>query len=377
MTTAIVLADSAAASTTSTTIAAGTARADAYTVAPTDASSSTAAGASAVASKSSSPHWVSAATAGFYATTSLVIIVINKIVLTSWGFPSYTALAIAQFAATCLLLLGARALGYTSFPLFPRNVFRHVMPLPLVFALNTVTGLGGTQRISLPMFTVLRRFTIVLTMILEFWLLGKTSSHGVKFSVMLLVAGAFVAALNDLSFDATGYFLIMTNNLCSALNCVVLKKKLDENKPLGTNGLLFYNSFFSLPVVAAVWWLRADQEIDAVMQFAHWSNPVFLSLFFCAAIMGCLLNLSIFLCTHHNSALTTMIVGSLKNVVSTYIGMFLGNDYIFTTINFMGLNLSVLGTVVYSYVTSSSSKPRVVHAKVGDSSKIDASVRSA
>lgn len=78
--------------------------------------------------------------------------------------------------ATLIILSVARRLSILNFPRFSKEIFAKIFPLPLLYAGNLVTGLGGTARLSLPMFTVLRRFTILLTMIAELYILGYVSS---------------------------------------------------------------------------------------------------------------------------------------------------------------------------------------------------------
>jgi len=283
----------------------------------------------------------------FYSSASILIILVNKFVLTSFHFPSFKFLGLAQIGATVLLLGFARATGIVHFPL-NSSVPGQVFPLPLIYIGNLVFGLGSTKRLSLPMFTVLRRFSILFTLLLEQYILGVHASLAVKCSVGTMIFGALVAASNDLSFDAPGYVFILLNDVTTALQGVYTKKKL-EAKEVGKYGLLFYNAVFNvLPFYVLC---ESMGDVEAAKNFSAWADVGFVCCFLASAVMGFVLNYSVVLCTAYNSALTTTIIGCLKNLIVTYTGMFIGGDYIFSWPNFIGLNISVAGSLWYSYIT--------------------------
>ncbi|PAV72245.1 hypothetical protein WR25_00062 [Diploscapter pachys] len=245
--------------------------------------------------------WKRVGSAVFYGLTSILVVFVNKILLTNFKFPSFLCVAFGQMAATVLILYVARLLGLISFPSLDSSIPRKINPLPLLYFLNLVSGLGGTQMINLPMFTVLRRFSILMTMILEYYILGF--------------------------------------------------------QDLGKYGLMFYNCLFmSLP---ALFFAIYTGDVQKTMKFVlsdDMTTPVWVC-FFISCVCGFVLNYSLVLCTHHNSALTTTCVGPIKNLFVTYVGMFSSGDYVFQWTNFVGINISVAGSILYTYVTFRTKKP--------------------
>ncbi|CAK8676006.1 unnamed protein product [Clavelina lepadiformis] len=285
--------------------------------------------------------------AGFYGLSSIAIMMVNKSVLTNYKFPSAQFLGLGQMIAAVFILMFGKFFKLVSFPDFHRSTILKIQPLPLLYFGNLVCGLGGTKQISLPMFTVLRRFTILLTMILEIYVLGKHPSKTIVITVITMIIGSIIAASDDLAFDLIGYIFIFCNDIFTAANNVYIKKHLNTND-LGKYGIIFYNCLFM--IIPATLLLYYTGDFEKSMQFESWNDVNFLVLFVLSCTMGFILIFSTTLCTAYNSALTTTVVGCIKNIVITYIGMVFGGDYVFSWTNFVGINISVFGGILYSFV---------------------------
>eukprot|EP00128_Syssomonas_multiformis_P015083 Colp12_sorted_trinity150504_noHs@6957 len=288
-------------------------------------------------------------TAGFlYGLMSLLTIFFNKIVLTTYKFPSFYFVTLNEAIVSIVVLSILKNLRIIRYPDFSWDIFYKIFPLPFIYILNTLTGLAGTQRINIPMLTALRRFAILFTMIGESKILGNKFSAPVKMSVALMIGGAMIAALDDFAFDMRGYLFIMANNLFTAANGVLMKKTLNS-KELGTFGLIFYNTLFSLPLLLLMAPFHRD-ELQQVFSFHRFASPTFQLLYLLTISCGVSLTYSIYYCTKVNSPLSTTVIGCLKNVLSTYLGMFIGGDYIFSATNFIGVNVGIIGSLIYSGV---------------------------
>lgn len=107
----------------------------------------------------------------FYAISSIMIIFANKIVLTSYGFSSFQALAIGQLFFTLVFLISAKQMSLLKVKSLDLETVQNLFPFGLIYFGNLLFGLGGTKSLNLPMFTVLRRFSVLMTMFGEIYIL--------------------------------------------------------------------------------------------------------------------------------------------------------------------------------------------------------------
>ncbi|VDP10292.1 unnamed protein product [Soboliphyme baturini] len=163
-----------------------------------------------------------------------------------------------------------------------------IFPLPLLYFLNQIFGLGGTKKLK-----------------------------------------------DDFTFDTMGYTFLLLNDLSTASTTICMKMKLNI-KELGKNAVLYYNSLFTLPLIAP---LIMFEGLPEVMAFDYWTDPVFIGLFLLSCFGGFLLNAATLWCTHCNGPLGTSCMGTIKNIFVTYIGMVIGGDYVYSFWNFAGMHI--------------------------------------
>ncbi|XP_072690619.1 nucleotide sugar transporter SLC35D2 isoform X7 [Canis lupus baileyi] len=239
----------------------------------------------------------------FYGACSFLIVLVNKALLTAYGFPSPIFLGIGQMAATIMILYVSKLNKIIHFPDFDKKIPVKLFPLPLLYIGNHISGLSSTSKLS-----------------------------------------------SDLAFNLEGYIFVFLNDIFTAANGVYTKQKMDP-KELGKYGVLFYNACFMIipTLIISV----STGDLRQATEFNEWKNVLFIIQFLLSCFLGFLLMYSTVLCSYYNSALTTAVVGAIKNVSIAYIGMLVGGDYIFSVLNFVGLNICMAGGLRYSFLTLS------------------------
>ncbi|KAH9588704.1 UAA transporter [Trypanosoma melophagium] len=284
-----------------------------------------------------------------YAAASIGIMMLTKSIFTEFDFHCFIFIGFLQYMATSAVSLVRRHRGSISFPIRGgfRILFVDLFPLPMVFVFNTLSGLGATQSLNMPLFVLLRRLSIAMTLGCEAIFLRYHHDLSTRVSVFLMLAGAFVATGFDVQdIPIRGVLFVLVNDICTALTGVFTRCRFDEGR-LSPEGVMFYTNAFAAVVAGLLLLLNVRGELEALLRETTWS-PMLVFLLLLNAMAGYGISYCTYLCMKLNSPLTVSMIGAGKNVVTSYAGMAF-RDYAFSMPSFLGVNISVVGCVLYSY----------------------------
>ena len=126
---------------------------------------------------------------------------------------------------------------------------------------------------------------------------------------------------------------------------LTLVQRVSQTK-VSTAHSLYLNAYNTLPVLVLL--AGVSGELNSAVFYQGYADIGFILLLLAVVCMGCLLNYSLFLCTTFNSALTTTIVGGMKGVVQTVIGIFTFGGIDLNISNTIGLTINAFGGILYA-----------------------------
>lgn len=285
-------------------------------------------------------HWPSII---LYMASSFMIVIFNKIILSRFQFPSVPFLMFWQS------LLSAFFFRLQ----LKQKADNRVILVSILNVANIFCGLNAAGTLNIAMFAALRRVSIMMTLIAQWWFLNQKSTRPVIISIVVMVGGSFVAALDDLAFDARGYLFAMTNNLFTAASQIAAKKAMDDGVEKET--ILFFSSVASIIISS---FLCFDFNPT---DFSMWNATAFQVCLFASIALGICINYGASWVIEKNDALTLAVAGSTKSAVMGLIvcmGLF-DPTYKFSFINFIGLQTSAIASFFYVYYAKKK-RPSVV-----------------
>ncbi|RXH92089.1 hypothetical protein DVH24_021112 [Malus domestica] len=321
----------------------------------------------------------------------MLLVMFNKAALSSYKFPSANVITLFQMICSCGFLYTLRRWNMISFTvgessiiydinattLLPLKTLKKTLPLAGAYLMYMLASMESVRGVNVPMYTTLRRTTVVFTMVMEYILAGQRYTSPIVRSVGVIVLGAFVAGSRDLSFDAYGYGVVFLSNITTAVYLATIARigntstfylrrnpmhstLLGKSSGLNSFGLMWCNGsrkhpdstcallgFICGPVLLFLTFIRGD--LKATIDFPYLLSPGFMAVLLCSCILAFFLNYSIFLNTTLNSALTQTICGNLKDFFTIGLGWMLFGGLPFDILNVIGQFLGFLGSGLYAY----------------------------
>ncbi|KAF5936228.1 hypothetical protein HYC85_027357 [Camellia sinensis] len=295
-----------------------------------------------------------------YMSCAVLLILFNKAALSSYSFPCANVITLFQMICSCAFLYALRRWKLISFsvgeslpladnsPTFvPLKTLIRTSPLALTYLLYMLVTMESVRGVNVPMYTTLRRTTVVFTMLVEYVLAGQKYTSSVVGSVALIVIGAFIAGARDLSFDSYGYAVVFMANITTAIYLATIARIGRKSSGLNSFGLMWCNGILCGPFLLFWTFIRGDLEMT--LNFPYLFSPGFLAVLLLSCILAFFLNYSIFLNTTLNSALTQTICGNLKDLFTIGLGWMVFGGLPFDFFNVVGQLLGFVGSGLYAY----------------------------
>jgi len=232
--------------------------------------------------------------------------VLNKI-LVSNHFPFPNFLTLIQ----CLFTAGSIRLGKYALP----NTFvvedmtyskcRRWFPLVVLFLVMLVSSMFALQKVTVTTLIVVRNLTTLTTAVCDVKFLKSQFSEYEELLLFLMFLGACIYGLNDISFDTSGYLLLLLNCFATTAYQIRVKVLVTELKmePLTMS---FYNNLLCLPLLLGLSALQG--EISSELLIA--ARSFTLCLIFLSSVFGFVLSVTAFRLNQLVSATAIMIVNN-------------------------------------------------------------------
>jgi GDP-mannose transporter len=176
-----------------------------------------------------------------YSLFSMSMVLVNKMVVTTFGFKLAFSLLFFQSLVAVGLAVVGRSLKLITFEDLKSQNLRKWLPINIIFCVMLFTGFKTCVRVVTRVFrvfrslltflavsayrlqylavslvTIFKNLTNIIILAGDWYFFGQTASRGIVLSLLLVLMGAVAAGIEDISFSLIGYFWMALNCLATA-----------------------------------------------------------------------------------------------------------------------------------------------------------------
>ncbi|KAM3361244.1 hypothetical protein P3S68_016098 [Capsicum galapagoense] len=301
----------------------------------------------APASKAEKKAAVDAAAWMFNVVSSVGIIIVNKALVSNYGFSFATSLTGLDFVTTALMTTVLKWLGY---------IQASHLPLPdllkfILFANFSIVGMNVSLMWNSVGFYQIAKLTMIpVSCLLEVVFDKIRYSRDTKLSVAVVLLGVAVCTVTDVSVNAKGFiaaFIAVWSTSLQQYYVHYLQRKysltsfnlLGHTAPAQAATLLLLGPFLD-------YWLT-NKRID---QFSYTLPSLVFIILSCSIAVGT--NLSQFICIGRFAAVSFQVLGHMKTILVLILGfLFLGKEGLNVQV-VVGMIIAVARMIWYSNVST-------------------------
>jgi GDP-mannose transporter len=266
-------------------------------------------------------------------------------------------LVVIQAIVAVVCVEFCKHMGWVEYPSFSLDTAKQWAPVNLFFCAMLFTGMASLMTNSVPMVTVFKNISNIMTTTGDYLWFGNAPEPLVIAAFGVMLTGALAAAWKDVSLTPIGLFWMLAN-CASTAGYVLYMKYATQHVQLSKFGMVFYNNIlctvFLLPVAFWLGQVKRLVHTDELHTLDYaWKN-------WFAGFVGFVLNFASLHCVAATGPTTYAIVGSLNKIPVAFLGYVLF-DSVIDWDTWCYIAVSMCGGFLYSYaqILSSSRKGSV------------------
>jgi GDP-fucose transporter C1 len=310
----------------------------------------------------------------FFMVTSIMAVVLNKALFSSYKFPCPLLATSIQFGVACVILVGLYLAGlqWPSVQVlkslsFDVKVATSVLPVSLTFLGMVCLSNWFLMSVGVGFYAIGKSLAIPFSVVLSYVLLRAPSAPTTVLACFVISAGVFLSSYFDTELNLSGLLLGALSSLFTAGYQIAVKRGLQELE--GDQWKLsLYNSIWVVVLLTPIAIFSGEgvvaaRALNLGANFAELNWMLIGALVF-SGIVGFLIGQATYMSIHYTSALAHHVSGAVKSVLQTAIGIALWGEPA-TVTGVSGLGLTLFGSYIFMRSRMEPPKPApVMEAKV-------------